>query len=145
MFVTLAETLIDPALVLVAFIGRLTDSPGLIGRATPLRDGGWFLPQFWLSGYVQNLPRKLGLCRWTAAVRIAARGAMTLAVFVVHEPGLSWLAAAWLLAAYALSGVQEAGAGVAGQPLLPEMAPAAARSLYLGFTTQAAPEAEASA
>ncbi len=93
LFFTLAETLIDPTLVLVAFVSRLTDSPILIGLVAPLRDGGWFLPQVWLSGYVQSLPHKLGLYRRTALLRAGAWAAMAAAVFVIRDPG-------WLLAAF---------------------------------------------
>jgi hypothetical protein len=107
---SLAETLIDPTLVLVALISRLTDSPILIGLVTPLRDGAWYLPQLWLSGYVQNLPRKLTLYRRAAVVRIVAWAALAIAIFSLRNP-------AWLLLTFFITfGVYALASGFCGLP-----------------------------
>jgi MFS family permease len=45
-----------------------------------------------------------------------------------------WAAAIWLLPVFALSGFRDSAIGVAGQPLLMDIAPRAERTLYLGFT-----------
>ncbi|MDW8325925.1 MAG: hypothetical protein RMK99_05100 [Anaerolineales bacterium] len=82
---TLAETLTDPTLVLVAFVSRLTQSPSLIGLVAPLRDAGWFLPQLWLSGYVQSVPYKLVLYRRAAIVRLLAWGGLAAAPFILNS------------------------------------------------------------
>lgn len=73
---TLAETLIDPTLVLVAFVSHLTTSPILIGLVAPLRDAGWYFPQLWVSGYIQSQPKKLNLYRRVAVIRVIAWAAM---------------------------------------------------------------------
>jgi hypothetical protein len=110
LFFNLAETLIDPTLVLVALVSRLTASPILIGLVTPLRDGAWYLPQLWLSGYVQNLPRKLVLYRQASVVRVFAWGALAVSVFVLRDP-------VWLLAVFFLTfGAYAIAAGVCGLP-----------------------------
>lgn len=105
---TLAETLTDPTLVLVAFVSRLTQAPSLIGLVAPLRDAGWFLPQLWLSGYVQSVPYKLVLYRQTAAVRLMAWAGLALAPFILNSP--SHL----LLAFYVTFGVYALASGFAG-------------------------------
>ncbi len=112
LFFTTAETLINPGLVLVAFVGALTQSPLLIGLVSPLRDGGWYLPQLWVSGYLQSRPLKLELYRRAAIVRIIAWAAMALAVLLVRDPG-------WLLASFfAAFTVYSLASGFAGLPFL---------------------------
>lgn len=100
---TLAETLTEPTLVLVAFVSRLTEAPILIGLVAPLRDAGWFLPQLWLSGYVQTLPYKLTVYRQTAAVRLLAWTGLALAPFVLTTPGSLLIAFYVTFGAYALA------------------------------------------
>lgn len=92
---TLAETLIDPTLVLVAFVSHLTASPILIGLVAPLRDAGWYFPQLWVSGYIQSQPKKLVLYRRVAFIRVAAWAAMAGAAWWLTEP--TWLLAAFFL------------------------------------------------
>lgn len=103
LFFTLAETLTDPNLVLVAFVSQLTDSPFLIGLVAPLRDSGWLLPQLWVSGYVQSLTYKLWVHRVVSVIRLTAWAAMAAAPLVLDTPAA--LLAAFFLAygAYALS------------------------------------------
>ena len=50
-----AESLIDPALVLTWFLARLSASNLLIGLVVPLRDAGWFLPQLFAAHYLATL------------------------------------------------------------------------------------------
>lgn len=90
---TLAETLIDPTLVLVAFVSTLTQSPLLIGLVTPLRDGAWYLPQVWVSGFLQSQPHKLAWYRLTGAVRMLAWLLLVWAMVFINDPG-------WLLLAF---------------------------------------------
>jgi MFS family permease len=109
---TLAETLVDPTLVLVAFVGSLTHSPLWLGLVVPLRDGAWFLPQLWVSGFLQSRPRKITLYRWMVVVRMATWLLMTAAVFLIRHPG-------WLLAVFFVTyGVYALAAGVGGLPFL---------------------------
>jgi MFS family permease len=65
----LADTLSDPTLVIVAVVAHLSASPLLIGLVVPLRFIVWYLPQLWVSGFVQSWPRKLPLYRSMALVR----------------------------------------------------------------------------
>lgn len=105
---TLAETLIDPTLVLVAFVSRLTLSPILIGLVAPLRDVGWFLPQLWMSGYIQSLPYKLSIYRPTAVVRALAWAALVLVAVAAPPPGVM------LLGFFLAFGTYAVAAGVSG-------------------------------
>lgn len=103
LFFTLAETLTDPTLVLATFVGRLTPSPVLIGLVAPLRDGGWYLPQLWVSGYMQSQPRKLRVYRITSVVRMIAWAGLALSAFTLQAPDALVVAFFATFGAYALA------------------------------------------
>ncbi|MBI5828697.1 MAG: 5'/3'-nucleotidase SurE, partial [Chloroflexi bacterium] len=107
-----AETLMDPTLVLVAFVTHLSGSALLLGLVVPLRDGSWFLPQLWVSSYLQSWPRKLKLYRYMAALRFAVWSGLVLAVFFVKDP--RWL----LLMFFVFFGVGAVASGISGLPFL---------------------------
>lgn len=86
---TATDTMMDPTLVIAAFISHLTASPIWIGLIVPFNDGGWYLPQFWISGYLQSQPRKLVLYRLMAVIRTAIWIALVAIVYFVHQP--QWL------------------------------------------------------
>jgi hypothetical protein len=88
LFYNLGETLIDPTLVIAAFISRLSDSALWVGLILPLLDGSWFLPQLYVSGYLQSQPRKLTFYRYTAVVRGLAWIGVTASVFFIGHPSL---------------------------------------------------------
>ncbi|MDR3574883.1 MAG: MFS transporter [Anaerolineaceae bacterium] len=83
---TIGETLMDPTLVVVAFLSVLTRSPLILGLAVPLRDGAWAFPQFWVSGYLQNIPNKISVYRKLSYLRIAAWGILAATVNFVRDP-----------------------------------------------------------
>src|SRR5688572_3051278 len=47
---TVADRLMDPTLVLAAFVATLTPSPLWLGLIIPITEGGWYLPQLLMSG-----------------------------------------------------------------------------------------------
>jgi hypothetical protein len=69
-FFIVAEALLDPTLVLVAFVSQISPSALLIGLVQPIRDSLWAIPQLWMSGYVQSLTQKINICRKVTYVRI---------------------------------------------------------------------------
>jgi hypothetical protein len=109
---TLADTLTDPTLVLVAFVGYLTHSPLWLGLVTPLRDGAWFLPQLWVSGHLQSQPLKIRLYQWMGVVRVIAWGALVLVALTIPDP--RWL----LIAFFGLYGVYALASGFSGLSFL---------------------------
>ncbi len=112
LFFFFAETLMDPTLVLVAFVSRLTGSALWLGLIVPLRDASWFLPQLWVSGYLQSWPRKLRLYQYMAVVRLVVWTGLVVAVFVMKPP--DWL----LLTFFIAYGIGSLAAGVSGLPFL---------------------------
>ncbi len=92
---TVADRLMDPTLVLAAFVSVLTPSPLWLGLIIPITEGGWFLPQLVMSGYLQSQPLKLTLYRKVAAVRIGLWALMAAAPFVLTDP--RWLLPAFMV------------------------------------------------
>ena len=83
------SSLLDPTLVLVTFVSLLTDSPLLIGLVVPIRDGLWYLPQFWISGYLQNQSRKVNMYRWVAVARMISYGMIALSMNLFSNPAVT--------------------------------------------------------
>ncbi len=112
LFFVLGETLIEPTLVIAAFVNAITHSALWVGFAAATLEYAWFLPQFWVSGYLQSQPRKMPFYKLSAVIRAAAWVTLTLAIFFIHER--SWLAVVFLLA---LS-VAALGGGLSGLSFL---------------------------
>ena len=108
----LGETLIDPTLVIAAFVSRITQSALWVGFAATTLDFAWFLPQLWVSGYLQSQPRKMPLYQHTAILRAFAWVILTASIFLIHEPG-------WLLFTFMLTfSVAAISAGLSGLSFL---------------------------
>ena len=111
-FFFFAETLMDPTLVMVAFVSHLTGSVLWLGLIVPLRDASWFLPQLWVSGFLQNWPRKIRLYRYMAVTRMIVWSALVWAVFTIRSP---W----WMLVTFFVAyGIGSLAAGVSGLPFM---------------------------
>lgn len=112
----LADTLLDPTLVLVSFVSALTSSPLVIGLIVPLRNAGWFLPQLYVSTFLQSWPYKKRLYALMAVVRATGWGLLALAVATVGSPAL-------LLAAFiGLFTINELASGFSGLAFMSVMA-----------------------
>src|SRR5260221_7064056 len=88
LFFGLGETLIDPTLVMAAFVSRLTHSELWVGLVASILDYTWFLPQFWVAGHLQSQPLKMPLYKLTAYIRAVAWLALSAAIFFFREPTL---------------------------------------------------------
>ena len=84
----LAESLIDPALVLTWFLARLSASNLLIGLVVPLRDVGWFLPQLFVAHYLARLPHKLPTYTAVSLIRGLAWLSMAIITLTQRDPAI---------------------------------------------------------
>lgn len=107
-----AETLLDPTLVIVAFLSHLTQSPLLLGLVVPMRDGAWSLPQLWMSGFMQSKPHKQTYYLRFGYIRIAAWIMIALTINLVRDPALLLVL---FFAAYVLSSLSN---GLTGLPFM---------------------------
>ncbi len=112
MFFSFAETLMDPTLVLVWFVSRLTTSNLLLGLILPISSGGWFFPQLFLSGKVQQSTRKMPLYQVISVARFFTWLALAAALWWISAP------AALLVLFYLLFLASRVAAGAAGIPFM---------------------------
>jgi MFS family permease len=110
----LFTALADPALVLTWFVSGLGASPLVIGLLAPINNGGWFLPQLLMSGFIQRQPRKMPIYRLSVAIRSVCWFLLTGLVFALGHSNPTLLLGLFLL----LYTVFCFLAGVAGLPFL---------------------------
>lgn len=85
---TFSATLMDPTLVLVLFISELTASNFLIGAVSTIGSAGWFLPQLFISGWVQSKPRQLPIYRLVSVGRVVSWALLAASIWFVRDSNL---------------------------------------------------------
>ncbi len=125
------DALFNASLVLPLFVSHLGGGPLLIGLLRPISVGGWFLPQFIVSRYIQHLPRKKDVYVAAAVVRVISLGFLVLAIFLIGDraPGLL------LTLLFVLMAVFRFAAGLAGLPfmdIVSKTIPPRRRGLFMG-------------
>ena len=109
----MADVFMDAGVVLTWFLAQLGASNWLIGLISPIRLGGWFFPQIFVSGYLQRQPCKLPLYRAMSILRGVVLVCVVLVV--VFLPSYS----VWLLVTFfTLMVVYSIGEGLAGIPFM---------------------------
>ena len=83
-----SDALTSSALVMTAFLSHLTTSNILIALLSPLRDAGWYLPQLFLTRWVERAPRKVTTYRSGIVMRWGSWLLLVLAAFFIHDPTL---------------------------------------------------------
>ena len=107
-----AETLMDPNLVLVWLVSALTSSNLLIAAISTIGAGSWFLPQLFLSGWVQSKSRTIVIYRWAATVRILTWMMLVASLWWIEDR------VPLLIAFFVLYTVMKLMAGMAGLPFM---------------------------
>lgn len=129
-FFNLSSALLDPSLVLTWLASQLTSSNLLIGLVMPINQGGWFLPQLLISGYLQGRQRKLPLYVAMSVPRILCWVSMVLALFLVTDRTVLVIVFYTLLTVYSLA------EGLAGLPFMDIVAkaiPSTRRGAFFGW------------
>ncbi len=126
----LSASLLDPSLVLTWLASQLTSSNFLIGLVVPINQGGWFLPQLLISGYLQGHKRKLPVYVAMSAPRAICWASMTLALFLFNDQTILLTLFYILLTVYSLAD------GTAGLPFMDIVAkaiPPTRRGAFFGW------------
>jgi len=126
----LSASLLDPSLVLTWLASQLTSSNFLIGLVMPINQGGWFLPQLLVSGYLQGRKRKLPVYVAMSAPRALCWASMTLALFLFNDQTVLLTLFYILLTVYSLAD------GTAGLPFMDIVAkaiPPTRRGAFFGW------------
>jgi MFS family permease len=111
-FFNLSASLLDPSLVLTWLASQLTSSNFLIGLVMPINQGGWFLPQLMVSGYLQGRERKLPVYVAMSVPRALCWASMALVLFLIDDRTVLLVFFYTLLTIYSLAD------GMAGLPFM---------------------------
>jgi hypothetical protein len=126
---TVAEALIDPALVLTWFLARLSASNLLIGLVVPLRDTGWFLPQLFVAHYLARLPHKLPTYKAVSLVRGLAWLTVATVVLTQRDPTILIVG---FFVPYIVNSLASGWAGLPFMDVVAKTIPAQRRGTYFG-------------
>jgi len=129
-FYNLSRSLLDPSLVLTWLASQLTSSNFLIGLVVPINQGGWFLPQLLISGYLQGRERKLPLYVAMSAPRAICWASMALALFLIPDRAVLLILFYTLLTAYSLG---EGLAGLSFMDIVAKAIPSTRRGAFFGW------------
>jgi MFS family permease len=108
----ISEAFTDPNLVVTAFLSQLTPSNVLIGLLAPLRDTGWFLPQLFISPWVERQPVKVRVYATVTYFRSAGWILLVLSMFLIDQLNVLLVAFFGCMLLISLS------CGVAGLPYM---------------------------
>jgi len=103
-FFSFGDSLQDTNLVLSMFVNHLSGSNALVGLLQPVRLGGWFLPQLFVSAKVQAAPAKMPYYRSGASLRMASMFGVAAAVFFLSDSPLLLPLVLCLFATFSLAG-----------------------------------------
>ena len=126
----LAETLIDPPLVLTWFVSQLTPSNLLAGLVAPLGNAGWFLPQIFVSARIQRMERKMPSYILTAIARTIAWLLLAAAVWMVDDPQILLIS---FFVLYTVARLSAGPAGLAFFDVIAKTIPARRRGSFFGW------------
>jgi len=126
----LAESLIDPPVVLAWFVSQLTASNLLIGLVAPLGRALWSLPQILFSSQLQRMPRKMPVYRVSAVVRLLAW--LTLAAFVWFLDDPRYVLIAFFIL-YSIARASSAPAGLVFYDIVAKTIPARQRGSFFAW------------
>jgi MFS family permease len=108
----ISEAFTDPNLVVTAFLSQLTPSNVLIGLLAPLRDTGWFLPQLFISPWIERQPVKVRVYAAMTYIRSAGWILLVLSMFLIDQLNVLLIAFFGFMVLISLS------AGFAGLPFM---------------------------
>lgn len=130
--IRLAEVLMDANLVLTTFLQRLTDSNVLLGLIGPIGTAGWYLPQLFISGWMEQLPRKITAYRAALGIRLLTWLVLGAALWFFQSP-LALLSAFYLT--YTVMKLASGLGGVAFMDVTGKTIPARLRGRLFGLRT----------
>ena len=126
----IGDTLMDPTLVIAAFLSQISSNDLLIGIIIPIRDGLWAIPQFWMSGYIQTLSRKINLFRRVSIVRIICLGFIALEINFISNPVLLL---ACFFATYIITALTSGLSGLAWMEIVSKTVPSERRGEFFAL------------
>ncbi len=133
-FFTLVGAFVSPTLVLALFVSKLGGSNTLIGLLPAIANGGYLLPQLFVAGRVQALPKLMGWYGWPGLVRCIAYALLTVAALLLG--GATGNYGLLLLLFFVLYTIYSLTSGLGGVPwivMVGKVVPPRRRGLFFGL------------
>jgi MFS family permease len=133
-FFTLVTAFVSPTLVLALFVSKLGGSNLLVGLLPAIATGGYLLPQLFVAGRMQALPKVMGWYGWPGVVRCVAYALLVVATLLLG--GSSDNYGLLLLLFFVLYTIYSLTAGLGGVPwivMVGKVVPPRRRGLFFGL------------
>jgi MFS family permease len=124
-----AETLMSVDTVLTWFVQQLGGSYFLIGLVGPMRDAGWFLPQLFVSKWLEKQSHKLPQYRSMAVIRCLAWLTWALSTLFIRDFNLLLLL---FFIAYGVNAIASGLSGLSFMDIVAKTIPPRRRGSYFG-------------
>jgi MFS family permease len=124
-----AETLMSTDTLLTWFVQQLGGSYFLIGLVGPMRDVGWFLPQLFVSKWLEKQSHKMPQYRRMAIVRTLAWLLLALATLLIHD--FKWVLFLFFVG-YGLNAIASGFSGLSFMDIVAKTIPPRRRGSYFG-------------
>ncbi len=132
-FWLLGDNFVSVETILPVFASTLTDSAVIIGLVPALIHAGWFIPQFFMAGYVKRLKQKLAFTKKLAFIERIPFIIFPLTAFSLHwgnEKAALWL----FVILIALRGVTSGMVALPWQEVIAKVIPSPVRSRFFGVS-----------
>lgn len=124
-----AETLMSVDTVLTWFVQQLGGSYFLIGLVGPMRDAGWFLPQLFVSKWLEKKSHKMPQYRNMGVIRILAWLTWALSTLFIRDFNLLLL---MFFIAYGVNAIASGLSGLSFMDIVAKTIPPRRRGSYFG-------------
>src|SRR5512135_483993 len=124
-----AETLMSVDTVLTWFVQQLHGSYFLIGLVGPMRDAGWFLPQLFVSKWLEKQPHKLPQYRRMAVIRCIAWLTWALSTLLIRDFNVVLFI---FFVAYGVNAIASGLSGLSFMDIVAKTIPPRRRGSYFG-------------
>jgi MFS family permease len=132
-FWLLGDSFVSVETILPVFVSTLTDSAVIIGLVPALIQAGWFIPQFFMAGYVKKVNQKLPLAKKFAFIERLSYFIIPLTAFSLHY-GNKNLTIWFFMLIIACRGVTSGMVALPWQEVIAKVIPSPVRSRFFGVT-----------
>jgi len=126
------DSFVSVTTILPVFASKMTDSAVMIGLVTALVNAGWFIPQFFLAGYVKNLKKKLPFAKKMAILERLPAMILPVTAILLHwipDRIVIWI----FMIVIAMRGFSSGMVALPWQEVIAMVIPSSMRSRFFGI------------
>jgi MFS family permease len=132
-FWLMGDSFVSVETILPVFASTLTDSAILIGLVPALIHAGWFIPQFFMAGYVKKLNQKLDFTKKLAFIERIPFIIFPLTAFSLHWSNRHFAIVLFMFLT-AIRGITSGMVALPWQEVIASVIPSPVRSRFFGVT-----------